>query len=108
MTIDDDSIRMADLTTGSLCKIGVTLSSCFWLPVALAMGVAAAAGYLPMGGAAEPLVRFVIAALQGIAASLATDVLLVVGAVTFSASRKMHAASRLRLRPSVIDDRDGQ
>jgi hypothetical protein len=63
-------LRLSDFTLGSICRIGITLSSCFWFPASLLMGLAAAGGFLPDLGAgpnAPGLMGFVSGFLQGLA-----------------------------------------
>lgn len=41
------AMRLSSLTTGTICRIGIALSTCFWIPAALLMGIAGAMGLLP-------------------------------------------------------------
>lgn len=82
--------RLSDLTLGSICRIGITLSSCFWLPASLLMGLAGASGVLPdLGAGANPAgpMGFASGFLQGIGCSIANDAVLVLGALCFAVMR---------------------
>lgn len=77
-------IRLSDLTLGTICKIGITLSTCFWMPASLLLGIAGALGELPVESFnrdASGVVGFFGGFLQGIGCSIATDVILVLGAI---------------------------
>jgi hypothetical protein len=85
-------IRLCDLTLGAVCRIGITLSTCFWMPVSLLLGVAGAFGALPvesLQGDATGMVGFVSGFLQGIACSIATDAMLVLGALSLAIASRV-------------------
>lgn len=94
-------LRLSDLTLGSVCRIGITLSSCFWLPASVLMGLAVASGVLPDLGAGanqSGLIGFASGFLQGIGCSIANDVVVVLGAVGFSVMRGFGAGPNVVLR----------
>ena len=73
-------IRLADLTIGTTCRIGIALSTCFWMPVSLLLGIAGALGAMPVEALQRDtrgLVGFVGGSLQGIGCSIAMDIILV-------------------------------
>ncbi|WP_068082156.1 hypothetical protein [Novosphingobium rosa] len=95
------AVRLSDLTLGSICRIGITLSSCFWLPASLLMGLAAASGVLPdlgVGPNAPGLMGFASGFLQGIGCSIANDVVVVLGALGFAVMRGFGAGPNVVLR----------
>jgi hypothetical protein len=94
-------IRLSDLTIGTICRIGITPSSCFWMPVSLLFGIAGGSGAMPIEAwkhDASGFVGFVGGALQGIGCSLVTDVALVLGALGVVGAQRMWGRGDFALR----------
>lgn len=45
-----DTLRLSDFTFSTICRIGITLSTCFWTPASLLLGVAGAMDVMPVQG----------------------------------------------------------
>lgn len=106
-----DTIRLADLTLGSLCRIGLILSTAFWLPASLLLGIAAVAGAAEvewMGAPASTAVALPVALLQGLAAALLCDAALASGALVVTGLRPLGRGPRLALRQIAGRDDDVQ
>lgn len=84
-----EDMRLSDLTVGTLCRIGITLSTYFWMPAALLLGMAGALGKLPASGLAEAggIIGFVVGMFRGICCSIVTDAMLVLGALGYAVAR---------------------
>ncbi|WP_237713927.1 hypothetical protein [Novosphingobium sp. Rr 2-17] len=93
-------MRMSDLTIGTLCRIGITLSTYFWVPAALLLGIVGALGDLPVAGLADAggIVGFCVGLLQGICCSVATDVMLVLGAIGYTIAQRGWGAPTFTLK----------
>jgi hypothetical protein len=99
-----DTVRLADLTLGSLCEIGLILSTAFWLPTSLLFGVAAVAGAAEvewMGAPVSTAAALPVALLQGLAAALLSDAALAGGALVLTILRKFVRGPRLALRSAA-------
>lgn len=84
------AMRLSSLTTGTICRIGIALSTCFWIPAALLMGIAGAMGLLPdpdLGFVPRGFPGFAGGFLQGIGCSIVNDLVVVLGAVGFALLR---------------------
>lgn len=98
------SIHLTDLTLGSLCRIGLILSTAFWLPVSLLFGVAALTGAAEvdwMGTPVPTAAAIPVAILQGLAAALLSDAALALGALVLTGLRAFGRGPRLALRSST-------
>lgn len=102
-----DTIRLADLTLGSLCQIGLILSTAFWLPAGLLLGIGAVAGVAEvdwMGRPVSTAAALPVAVLQGLAAALLFDAALAVGALVVTGLRALGRGPRLALRSTAGRD----
>jgi len=91
-----DNLRLSDLTFGTICRIGITLSTCFWMPASLLLGIASAMGTMPVQGLQRDprgVVGFIGGALQGIGCSIAMDVALVLGTLGIFAAQRIWGGS---------------
>lgn len=95
-----EDMRLSDLTIGTLCRIGITLSTYFWMPAALLLGIVGALGDVPLAGlaAARGIVGFCVGLLQGICCSVATDVMLVLGALGYAVAQQVWGAATFTLK----------
>ncbi len=93
--------RLSDLTIGTICRIGIALSTCFWMPVSLLLGIAGVMGALPGDGPQgdrRGFIGFVAGALQGIGCSIMMDVMLVLGALGMVAAQRIWGGGDFTLR----------
>ncbi|GGE96888.1 hypothetical protein [Sphingomonas prati] len=94
-------VRLSDLTFGTICRIGITLSTCFWMPASLLLGIAGAMGAMPVEGLQRDprgVVGFIGGALQGIGCSIIMDVVLVLGALGMVAAQRVWGDGDFDLR----------
>lgn len=94
-------IRLSDLTIGTICRIGITLSTCFWMPVSLLLGIAGAMGAMPIDGLqrdAGGFVGFVGGTLQGIGCSIAMDLMVILGALGLAVAQRLWGGGTFNLR----------
>lgn len=86
------TVRLSDLTFGTICRIGITLSTCFWIPCSLLLGLLGMTGGLPLASPQHGTggtVGFISGALQGIGYSILMDVMLVLGALSLIVSQRI-------------------
>ena len=95
-----EDMRLSDLTIGTLCRIGITLSTYFWMPAALLLGITGAVGNLPVAGfaGANGIIGFCVGLFQGICCSVATDAVLVLGALGYAVARRGWGAASFTLQ----------
>lgn len=97
----NDEVRLNDMTFGSLCRIGLVLSVCFWLPAGIVLGLAALGGAVEvdwMGKPATGLAGLVTCIVQGLGGALLTASALALGALVLRALGSRWRGPRLSLR----------
>ena len=95
-----ETIRLHDLTAGTLCRIGITLSSYFWLPASVLWGIVVASGILPAMGLGEShsrVIGFMSGFGQGIASSIVTDAAILLGVLSYALARRSWGAVNFTL-----------
>ncbi|MAW99381.1 MAG: hypothetical protein CMN72_06940 [Sphingomonas sp.] len=94
-------ISFSDLSFGTICRIAVTLSTCFWIPVSILLGIVGATGATPIEGLhhhVNGFASFVAGAAQGIGMSVAMDVMLVAGALSALVAHRLWGGATFRLK----------